>query len=96
MSLPPRAVVVHRATELTELVARHGTRLFGEPISALGVPLYTDARHYARAGVPVVLYGAGPRSIEASNAKRADENLLLEDLRKATRVVACALADLLS
>jgi hypothetical protein len=26
MSLPPRAVVVHRATELTELVARHGTR----------------------------------------------------------------------
>lgn len=26
MSLPPRAVVVHRATELTELVAHHGTR----------------------------------------------------------------------
>ncbi|WBQ05007.1 hypothetical protein [Kribbella sp. CA-293567] len=26
MSLPPRAVLVHRATELTELVARHGTR----------------------------------------------------------------------
>lgn len=26
MTLPPRAVVVHRATELTELVARHGTR----------------------------------------------------------------------
>lgn len=26
MSLPPRAVVVHRTTELTELVARHGTR----------------------------------------------------------------------
>jgi len=26
MTLPPRAVIVHRATELTELVARHGTR----------------------------------------------------------------------
>lgn len=26
MTLTPRAVVVHRATELTELVARHGTR----------------------------------------------------------------------
>jgi acetylornithine deacetylase/succinyl-diaminopimelate desuccinylase-like protein len=75
---------------------RHGERIFGEPIPARGVPLYTDARHYAAAGVPVVLYGAGPRTIEASNAKRADENLVLEDLRKATAVVACALADLLA
>jgi acetylornithine deacetylase/succinyl-diaminopimelate desuccinylase-like protein len=81
---------------LVDALARHGTRLFGEPIPAIGVPLYTDARHYARAGVPVVLYGAGPRSIEESNAKRADENLLLADLGKATRVVACAVADLLS
>ncbi len=81
---------------LVEALARHATRLYGEPITAIGVPLYTDARHYARAGVPAVLYGAGPRSIEASNAKRADENLVLEDLRKATRVVACAVADLLS
>jgi acetylornithine deacetylase/succinyl-diaminopimelate desuccinylase-like protein len=75
---------------------RHAARIFGESIPVAGVPLYTDARHYARAGIPVVLYGAGPRSIEASNAKRADENLLLEDLRRATRVVASALADLLA
>jgi acetylornithine deacetylase/succinyl-diaminopimelate desuccinylase-like protein len=81
---------------LVEALQRHGERIFGEPIPAHGVPLYTDARHYARAGIPVVLYGAGPRTIEASNAKRADENLVLEDLRKATRVVACAVADLLS
>ena len=50
----------------------------------------------AKAEGSVVLYGAGPRTIEASNAKRADENLVLEDLRKATRVVACAVADLLA
>ncbi len=81
---------------LVEALQRHATRIFGEPIPAHGVPLYTDARHYARAGIPVVLYGAGPRSIEASNAKRADENLLLEDLRKSTLAVACAAADLLS
>jgi acetylornithine deacetylase/succinyl-diaminopimelate desuccinylase-like protein len=81
---------------LVEALQRHGMRILGEPISAHGVPLYTDARHYARAGIPVVLYGAGPRSLEASNAKRADENLLLEDLRKSTRVLACAVADLLS
>ncbi len=81
---------------LVDALQRQATRVFGEPISAHGVPLYTDARHYARAGIPVVLYGAGPRTLEASNAKRADENLLLEDLRKSTLAVAYAVADLLS
>jgi succinyl-diaminopimelate desuccinylase len=81
---------------LVQALQRHGERVFGEPIPATAVPLYTDARHYAAAGIPVVLYGAGPRTIEESNAKRADENVALEDLRRATRVVACALADLLS
>lgn len=73
----------------------HGKRVFGEAIPATGTPLYTDARHYAHAGIPVVLYGAGPRTIEESNAKRADENLALADLHRATTVVACALADLM-
>ena len=57
---------------LVQALQRHGERVFGEPIPAAGVPLYTDARHYSAAGIPVVLYGAGPRSIEESNAKRAD------------------------
>ena len=61
-------------------------------VTAGGVPLYTDARHYAAAGVPVVLYGAGPRSIEEANAHRADERLPLGDLHKATEVVAMTLA----
>jgi hypothetical protein len=47
------------------------------------VPLYTDARHYAAAGVPIILYGAGPRTIEQANAHRADERLELADLRRA-------------
>ena len=81
---------------LVQALQGHGARIFGEPIAAAAVPLYTDARHYAAAGIPVVLYGAGPRTIEESNAKRADENVALEDLGRATRVVACALADLLS
>jgi acetylornithine deacetylase/succinyl-diaminopimelate desuccinylase-like protein len=70
--------------------------VFGEPIAATASPLYTDARLYAEAGVPVVLYGAGPRSILDANAKRADENLVLEDLKRATVVVAWVLADLLA
>ena len=81
---------------LTLLLCAHATRVMGEPVAAAGVPLYTDARHYAAAGVPIVLYGAGPRSIEEANAHRADERLPLDTLVKATEVVALTLADLLA
>ena len=80
---------------LVEPLRRHGERVFGETLPVQGVGLYTDARLYAEAGIPVVLYGAGPRTIHESNAKRADENLLLDDLRQATQVIACTLCDLL-
>jgi succinyl-diaminopimelate desuccinylase len=81
---------------LVEALCARASAVFGEPIAATASPLYTDARLYAEAGVPVVLYGAGPRSILDANAKRADENLVLEDLKRATVVVAWVLADLLS
>jgi acetylornithine deacetylase/succinyl-diaminopimelate desuccinylase-like protein len=80
---------------LVALLQKHGERVFGEKLPAVGVGLYTDARLYAEAGIPVALYGAGPRTLLESNAKRADENLLLEDLRRATQVVACTLAEML-
>ena len=81
--------------KLTETLRRHATRVMGEPVPTSGVPLYTDARHYAKAGVPIVLYGAGPHTIEEANAHRADERLPLADLYKATEVVALTLAELL-
>ncbi|HYF07886.1 MAG TPA: M20/M25/M40 family metallo-hydrolase [Acetobacteraceae bacterium] len=84
------------AERLAAALTHRATAVFGEPIGASGVPLYTDARHYAEAGVPVVLYGAGPRSIEEANAHRADERLPLADLHRATEVVALAVKDLLS
>ena len=43
----------------------------------------------------IVLYGAGPRTIEEANAHRADERLPLSDLYKATEVIALTLAELL-
>ncbi len=70
--------------------------MIGEAIPAVATPLYTDARLYGEAGVPIVLYGAGPHTILEANAKRADENLVLEDLRRATKVVASTLFDLLT
>ncbi len=82
--------------KLVAVLQKHGRRVFGEPIPAVGVPLYADARLYGERGIPIVMYGAGPRTILEANAKRADENLVLEDLRRATQVVASAVADLLS
>jgi len=84
-----------QAAAFTEILCRHASTELGEPITAGGVPLYTDARHYAAAGVPIILYGAGPRSIEEANAHRADERVRPSDLHAATRVVALALADLM-
>ena len=75
---------------------RHAKAVLGVDVPETGVPLYTDARHYAAAGIPVVLYGAGPRSILEANAHNADENLRLGDLRAATKIVALAVADLLA
>ena len=81
--------------KLTQTLVRQASRVMGEPIAAGGVPLYTDARHYAKAGVPIVLYGAGPRAIEDANAHRADERLPLDDLYRATETIAATLAELL-
>ena len=80
---------------LVEALQRHGEAVFGEPIPTSGTPLYTDVRLYGEAGVPAAIYGAGPRTVFESNAKRADEHLVLEDLRGATKVVARTLFELL-
>jgi acetylornithine deacetylase/succinyl-diaminopimelate desuccinylase-like protein len=81
---------------LVEPLQRHGQAVFGEPIPTSGTPLYTDVRLYSAHGIPAVIYGAGPRTVLESNAKRADEHLVLDDLRRATKVVARSLFDLLS
>jgi acetylornithine deacetylase/succinyl-diaminopimelate desuccinylase-like protein len=57
---------------------------------------HTDARHYAARGIPILLYGAGPRTLIEANAHNADENLRLSDLRAATKIVALVVADLIS
>jgi succinyl-diaminopimelate desuccinylase len=81
---------------LSAALCRHASAIMGERVTTGGVPLYTDARHYAAHGIPTVLYGAGPHTIEEANAHRADERLKPSDLHKATEVVALALADLLT
>jgi succinyl-diaminopimelate desuccinylase len=81
---------------LVEPLQRNAEAVFGERVPTYGVPLYTDARHYAASGIPTALYGAGPRTLSVANAHAADERLPLADLRKATEVVALTLLDLLA
>jgi acetylornithine deacetylase/succinyl-diaminopimelate desuccinylase-like protein len=85
-----------RNAPLVSALQKHAQAVFGEPIPATGTPLYTDVRLYAAAGAACALYGAGPRTVRESNAKRADEHVVLSDLRGATKVIARTLLDLLS
>jgi len=80
---------------LVAALQKHGEAVFGEPLPEVGTPLYTDVRLYGERGIPAAIYGAGPRTVLESGAKRADEHLVLEDLRRATKVVARTLAELL-
>lgn len=80
---------------LVDALSKHGAAVFGEEIPVSGTPLYTDVRLYCERGIPAVIYGAGPRTVRESNAKRADEHLVLEDLRRATKVVGRALLEML-
>ena len=80
---------------LIDALQRASRDAYGEHLRVHGVPIYTDARHYTAAGVPAVLFGAGPRTLAEANGHRADENLRLDDLHRATRILARALAHLL-
>jgi succinyl-diaminopimelate desuccinylase len=81
--------------KLTQVLCRRASQVMGVPVAATGSPVYTDARHYAARGIPIVLYGAGPPTIEDANAHRADERLVVSVLAKASEVIALALHDLM-
>lgn len=83
------------ADRLAAIVSRRASEIMGEPVPTGGVPLYADARHYAEAGIPTVMYGAGPRTLLDANAHRADERIPVDHLAKATEVIALAVTDLL-
>jgi hypothetical protein len=74
MSLPPRAVLVHRATELTELIARHGTRQqAGFFLAGRGRDLAElDARHQAQQEALASVSAAIPLDWRRAVAERND------------------------
>jgi len=84
------------AEHLAQVVAENAARFLGEAVPLTAVPLYADARHYAAAGIPTIMYGAGPRTLAEANAHRADERLPLETLRIATKTLVASAARLLA
>ncbi|HEX2256887.1 MAG TPA: M20/M25/M40 family metallo-hydrolase [Afifellaceae bacterium] len=84
------------AERLAAIVAESAGRVLGTPVPLAAVPLYADARHYAAAGIPAVMYGAGPRTLAEANAHRADERLPLETLTIAAKTIVASAAALLA
>ncbi|OUL99975.1 M20/M25/M40 family metallo-hydrolase [Variovorax sp. JS1663] len=84
------------AQALADLLCEEASAVMGKPVTPIGVPLYTDARLYSEAGIPTVMYGAGPETLLEANGHRADERVPLDELRKATQVVANTLHRLLT
>ena len=80
---------------LVDAIQKHAQAVIGEPVPAVGTPAVHRCAPVCGARHPGVIYGAGPRTVLESHAKRADERLQLEDLRRATKVIARALRDLL-
>jgi succinyl-diaminopimelate desuccinylase len=89
-------VPVAGAAELAHVFSQRASVIMEEPVSTVALPLYTDARHYAEAGIPTIMYGAGPKNPLDANGHRADERVPVETIRKATKVIAAACADLLT
>lgn len=87
------AMVSDSATKpLVQAFLSVGSEISGSQMTTYGVATGTVARHYSAAGVPTVLYGAGPSDI---NRGGAADSLDLDNLRVATEVVAAVLAKML-
>jgi len=74
----------------------HASEVLGHRLEIRGTRLDTDARHYANAGIPTVLYGVGSDDPHLARVGRADEVLALDDLRRSTELLARVLHDLLA
>ncbi|MFC7288744.1 M20/M25/M40 family metallo-hydrolase [Herminiimonas glaciei] len=84
------------AARLRDIVCAEGSAALDEAVTPIGVPLYSDARLYAEAGVATVMYGAGPRTLLEANGHRADEKVPLFTLTVASKAIAWSLLELLA
>src|SRR5712691_5910161 len=64
--------------ELVQALCMEAPSIVGHELDVHGVPIFTDARWFSGVGVPVVLYGAGPRDPAEAKGHAADENVRIE------------------
>ncbi len=82
--------------ELVQALCAEAPPIVGHELDVHGLPIFTDARWFSGVGIPVVLYGAGPRDPAEANGHAADENVRIEDLLAATEIIARAVRRLVS
>ena len=95
-SLSPAMSPTEDTEALVAAFQEDAERRRGSTLPVLGISGDTEGRHYAAAGIPTVLFGAGPKTPGDGNVGGPDEFLVLDDLRTATEVVANVVASLLS
>ena len=81
---------------LVSVLSKHLEAISGMAGEARGIAHDHEGRHYAAAGIPTVMYGAGPLDVVEAGLHSADENIALDDLRLATQILALAALELLS
>lgn len=73
---------------LAALLCEEAEAALGLKVPVVSAPVVTAARHYAHAGIPTALYGAGPPTVAEGIDPEEDEWVLLSDLFAASRAVA--------
>ena len=81
---------------LAGILERRATAVMRSIVPVYGVPFGTVTWHYSDVGIPSVLYGAGPEHLEDAHPGGPDECLVLDDLRKATEVLALTLGEFMT
>lgn len=84
-------------TRLLQTISKQWKKVFPEKeLKIGGIPLYSDARHFSESGIPTIMFGAGPASIDEARGYQADEHIRIDDLFKATKIITMTLYELLS
>lgn len=82
---------------LIKYLRKNAVDVLGLEPEVKGLPGFGDARFYWNmANMPSVMYGAGTADAQEANAHGPDENLNINDLVKAAKVLALTVVDLLS
>lgn len=94
-SLIPAMRESESTANMREILGRRLVSRLPEVPDAHGIQFDHEGRHYAAAGIPTVMYGAGPLDPVAAGLHGADEHLVLDDLRLATEVLTLGIIDLM-